>query len=133
MTGRETPRDGAEKMLYEEKVTPRNSLAFNIGMVILGKIFKGIGKGIDKVTGWIPLPTYTNDGNEQTAPALASGYRMAMARKDTLPVVIGDDAAALDWYPTAERAYRNSIFRKTREGSYREICRCQSVYRGCTA
>lgn len=47
MTSRNPMENGAER-LYDEDVTPRNSLAFNIGRVILGKIFKGIGIGIDR-------------------------------------------------------------------------------------
>ncbi len=77
------------KRLYEENVTPRDSLAFDILTLIGGKAIGWIGMVADRGLDALGIGRYfrTPEKEEQAGyqtkpnPAMASGYRMAMARQ----------------------------------------------------
>lgn len=86
MTERNPMQDGAKK-LYEENVTPRDSLAFDLITVIGGKILGWIGAGFDRGLDALGIGHYfrTPEKEKEQAgyqtkpiPAMASGYRMAV-------------------------------------------------------
>ncbi len=101
-------QNGAEKRLYEENVTPRDSLAFDILTLLGGKAIGWIGMVADRGLDALGIGRYfrtPEKEKEQTSyqtkpiPAMASGYEMAMARQ-----------AAIN--PTYQSNHIKSIYRR---------------------